>query len=70
MLYIYIYIYIPISWHSFEGLLNVEGAMESENTSSVAFATCVVHQVRPRYVFDVVGGRLHRQFCLHGTLRP
>ena len=46
------------------------GKMQScpENTS-VVFATCVVQQLRPRYRYDVVGGRLHRQFCLHGTLR-
>ena len=37
---------------------------------SAAFASCVVQQLRPRYRLDVVGGRLHRQFCLHGTLRP
>ena len=36
----------------------------------VAFATCAVQQLRPRYRLDVVGGRLNRQYCFHGTLRP
>ena len=33
-------------------------------------AYLVVQQLRPRYISDAVGGRLHIQFCLHGTLRP
>ena len=33
---------------------------------SVAFATYVVQQSRLQYILYVVGGRMHRQFCLHG----
>ena len=31
----------------------------------VAFATCIVQQLRPRYILlDVVGGHLHSSVCM------
>ena len=38
-----------------------------ENTS-VAFAICIVQQLRSRYRLYVVGGRLHSTVCMHSTV--
>ena len=47
------------------GLPDEEDAMVSREHISVAFATCTVQQLRPRYVFlDAVGGRLHSTVCM------
>ena len=35
-----------------------------EKMSAVAFATCVVQQLRPRYRLDAVGRRLHSIVCM------
>ena len=51
---------IPISWHSLEGCCSRWKMQSSPENTSVAFATCVAHQLRPRYRLDVLGG-LHRQ---------
>ena len=47
------------SWHSF----HVEDTIVAENTS-VAFAMCIVQQLRSWYILYVARGRLHSTFCM------
>ena len=45
------------------GLIDKEDVMCPESIS-VALATCVVQQVRPRYRLNAVGGHLHSTICM------
>ena len=51
---------MAISWHSF----HVEDAIVWLENTSVAFAMCIVQQLRSRYRLYVVRGRLHGTVCI------
>ena len=51
---------MSISWYSF----HVEDAIVAREHISVAFAMCIVQQLRFRYILYVVRGSLHSTVCM------